>query len=139
MVGPHPCGSDHLPIIFENNGPPSLERVQRWKLTNNFSIYTALGLHQSAITEADCPMSLSTSTLKNFNEEPSPKTSTVPKRIYKPLLSCICKYAIIERNRALRRLEREPTDGDNVNVYRTARAEDRRENLLVKLFLQDEF
>ena len=31
-VGPDPCGSDHFPILLENDGPPSLERVQRWKL-----------------------------------------------------------------------------------------------------------
>ena len=27
-----PCGSDHIPILLENDGPPSFERVQRWKL-----------------------------------------------------------------------------------------------------------
>ena len=31
-VGPDPCGSDHFPILLENDGPPSLERVQRSKL-----------------------------------------------------------------------------------------------------------
>ena len=31
-VGPDPCGSDHFPILLENGWPPSLERVQRWKL-----------------------------------------------------------------------------------------------------------
>ena len=30
-VGPDPCGSDHFPILLENDGPP-FERVQRWKL-----------------------------------------------------------------------------------------------------------
>ena len=30
--GPDPCGSDQFPILLENDGPPSLERVQRWKL-----------------------------------------------------------------------------------------------------------
>ena len=30
-VGPDPCGSDHFTILLENGGP-SLERVQRWKL-----------------------------------------------------------------------------------------------------------
>ena len=31
-VGPDPCGSEHFPIILENNGLSSLESVQRWKL-----------------------------------------------------------------------------------------------------------
>ena len=31
-VGPDPCGSDHFPLLLENDGPPSFERVQRWKL-----------------------------------------------------------------------------------------------------------
>ena len=31
-VGPYPCGNDHFPILLENDGPPSRERVKRWKL-----------------------------------------------------------------------------------------------------------
>ena len=27
-----PCGSDHFPVLLENDGPPCPERVQRWKL-----------------------------------------------------------------------------------------------------------
>ena len=39
-IGPDPCGSDHYPIILENNGPSSLERLQRWKLAKaNYVAY----------------------------------------------------------------------------------------------------
>ena len=31
-VGSDTCGSDHFPILLENDGPPSLEREQRWKV-----------------------------------------------------------------------------------------------------------
>ena len=33
MVGPDPCGSNHFPVILENDGPSSLERIQsgRWR------------------------------------------------------------------------------------------------------------
>ena len=63
-VGPD-SGSDNFPIILENDGRPSLERVQRWKLMKaNWDQFQHLGnnrLHQSGITDADDPMSLFTS------------------------------------------------------------------------------
>ena len=67
-------------------------------------------------------MSFFTSILKDIAEETIPKTSAVPKRFNKP--SDICKDAIKERNRALERFKREPTDG-NLNAYRIARAKAR--------------
>ena len=54
-----------------------------------------------------------------------PKTSAVPKRSNKPWFSDICKDAIKERNRALERFKREPTES-NLNAYRIARAKARR-------------
>ena len=118
-VGPDPCGSDHFPILMENNGPPSLERVQRWKLANEnwdqFQHLCSTRLHQSAISDADDPMSLFTSILKDIAEETIPKTSAVPKRFNKPWFSDICKDAIKERNRALERFKHEQTEG-NLNA-----------------------
>ena len=67
-------------------------------------------------------MSFFTSILKDIAEETIPKTSAVPKRFNKPWFSDICKDAIKERNRALERFKREPTEG-NLNAYRIARAE----------------
>ena len=32
---PDPCGSDYFPICLENDGPPSLEWLQRLKLSKN--------------------------------------------------------------------------------------------------------
>ena len=130
-----PCGSDHVPILMENDGPPSFERVQRWKLAkanwDQFQHLYSTRLQESAITDADYPMSLFTSILKDIAEETIPKTSAVPKRFNKPWFSEICKDAIKERNRALERFKREPTEG-NLNAYRAARAKARRDVRLSK-------
>ena len=129
-VGPDPCGNYHFPILLENDGPPSLERVQRWKLAkanwDQFQHLCSTRLQQSSISDADDPMSLFTSILKDIAEETIPKTSAVPKRFSKPWFSDICKDAIKERNRALQRFKREPTEG-NLNAYRIARAKARRD------------
>ena len=116
--------------MLENDGPPSLERVQRWKLAkanwDQFQHLCSTRLQQSAIADADNPMSFFTSFLKDIAEEPIPKTLAVPKRFNKPWFSDICKDAIKERNRALERFKREPTEG-NLNAYRIARAKARRD------------
>ena len=129
-VGHDTCGSDHFPLLLENDGPPCLERVQRWKLAkanwDQFQHLCSTRLQQSAIADADDPMSLFTSILKDIAEETIPKTSAVPKRFNKPWFSDICKDAIKERNRALERFKREPTEG-NLNDYRVARARARRD------------
>ena len=91
----------------------------------NSSIYAALVCNKSAIAVADDPMSLFTFILKDIAGETIPKTSAVPKRFNKPWFSDICKDAIKERNRALDRFKREPTEG-NLNAYRAARAKARR-------------
>ena len=115
---------------MENDGPPSLERVQRWKLAkanwDQFQQLCSTRLQQSAIADADDPMSFFTSILKDIAEETIPKTSAVPKRFNKPWFSDICKDAIKERNRALERFKPEPTEG-NLNAYRIARAKARRD------------
>ena len=111
--------------MLENDEPPCLERVQRWKLAKAiwdiFHHLCSTRLHQSAIADADDQMSLVTSILKDTAEETIPMTSAVPKRFIKPWLSDICKDAIKERNRALERFKREPTEG-KLNSYRIARA-----------------
>ena len=121
-VRPDPCGSDHFPILLENDGPPSLERVQRWKAGEGKlgSILASLQ-HSSAIADAADPMSLFTSILKDIAEETIPKTSAVPIRFNKPWFSELCKNAVKDRNRAIERFKREPTEG-NLNTYRIDRA-----------------
>ena len=76
-------------------------------------------------------MSLFTSILKDIAEETIPKISAVPKRFNKPWFSDICKDAINERNSALERSKREPTEG-NLNDYRVTRAKARRDVILSK-------
>ena len=77
------------------------------------------------MTDAGDPMSLFISILKDIAEQTIPKTSAVPKRFNKPWFSDTCKETIKERNRALERFIREPTEG-NLNAYRIARAKARR-------------
>ena len=119
-VGPDTCGSDHFPIILENGGPHTLERQ-----IGKCSASVQHSLHQSAITDADDPMSLFTSVMKDIEEKTISKTSAVPKRFNKPWFTNICKDAIKERNRALERFKREPTGG-NLDAYRIAGAKARR-------------
>ena len=80
---------------------------------------------QVAPSDAD-PMSLFTSIVKDIAEETIPKTSAVPKRFNKPWFSDLCTNAIKDRNRALERFKREPTEG-NLKAYRIARAKTRRD------------
>ena len=77
-VGPDPCGSDLFPIILENDGPPSLESIQRWKMAKaNWDgfhhLYITL-LHRSLTNDADDPISLFTSILKDTAEKNSSLT-----------------------------------------------------------------
>ena len=134
-VGHDTCGSDHFPILLENDGPLCVERVQRWKLAkanwDQFHHLCSTRLQQSAISDADDSMSLFTSILKDTAEETIPKTLAVPKRFNKPWFSDICKDAIKERNRALERFKREPTEG-NLNAYRVVRAKALRDVRLSK-------
>ena len=117
-------------ILLENDGSPSLERVQRWELAkaswDQFLHLCSTRLHQSAIAHAGDPMSLFTSILKDIAEETIPKTSAVPKRFNKPWFSDLCKDALKERNRALDMFKRESTE-DNPNAYRFARAKAHRD------------
>ena len=128
-VGPDPCGSDQFPILMENDRPPSLERVQRWRLAkanwDQFQHLCSTRLQQSVIADADGSMSLFTSILKDIAEE------TIPKRFNKPWFSDICKDAIKKRNGALEMFKRELTEG-NLNAYRIARAKARRNVRLSK-------
>ena len=62
-VGPDPCGSDHFPILLENDGPPYLEMVLKLEKSNwdQFQHLCSTRLHQPVIADADDPMSLFTS------------------------------------------------------------------------------
>ena len=70
-------------------------------------------------------MSLFTSILKDIAEETIPKTSAVPKHFNKPWFSDICKDAIKEQNRALKRFRHESIVG-NLNAYHIAKVNARR-------------
>ena len=79
----------------------------------------------TAITNADDPMASITSILKDIAEDTIPKTSTVPKCFNKSWFSDTYKDVIKERNRALERFKREPSEGP-LNAYHKARAKARR-------------
>ena len=65
-----------------------LFRVQREKLAkanwDEFQHLCSTHLYHSVMIDADDPMSLLTSILKEISEEPIPKTSALPKRFNKP-------------------------------------------------------
>ena len=64
--------------MLEQDGLPSLDRVQRWRLTrvnwDQLQHLCNIRLHQSAVADADDAMSLLTSILKDTAEETIPKT-----------------------------------------------------------------
>ena len=68
------------------------------------SAFSSTRLHQSAIVDADDPMSLFTSILKNIAEEIIPKTLAVPKGFSRFIDTC--KEATKERNRVLEKIQR---------------------------------
>ena len=95
-------------------------KVQRWELTkanwDHFQPLRSTRLHLSAITGADDPMSFFTSISKDIAEETIPKYSAVSKRFNQSWFTDTCKDASKERNMALERFKREPTEG-NVRNY----------------------
>ena len=123
------CGSDHYPLILENNGPSPVDRPQRWKLGKaDWVLFESLchdSFDLSDLELADEPLALFTSILHDVAEQAIPKTATDPKRFNKPWFNEDCKSAIKNRNNALRHLERVPTM-ENVASYQMARAQARR-------------
>ena len=91
---------------MENDGPPSLQRVQRWKSTrvnwDQLKNLCSTRLHYTTITDVDDPMSF---ILKDIAEETM--TSVIPKRFNKPWFSDICKNATKERNKVIERFKSE--------------------------------
>ncbi|ESO88222.1 hypothetical protein LOTGIDRAFT_175894 [Lottia gigantea] len=115
------CHSDHYPVILRNNGPSPVDRPQRWKLSKaNWPLFEALCISsfpQDDLDEAEDQMELFTTILQDVSGQAIRKTLATPKRFNKPWFE--------ERNRALRLLERSPTD-NNVASFRIARAKARR-------------
>ena len=112
-VGPDPCGSDLFPIILENDGPPSLESIQRWKMAKaNWDGFHHF-LHRSLTNDADDPISLFTSILKDIAEKNSSLTRQTPSvvhsviRLQLVLLLCtrcmrqICPYTRLRYRRGI--------------------------------------
>ncbi|KAK6189067.1 hypothetical protein SNE40_005112 [Patella caerulea] len=123
------CGSDHFPILIDNNGPSPVERPQRWKLHKaDWALFESLCLFSfdpKELEDADEPMALFTSILQDVAEQAIPKTTTEPKRFNKPWYNNDCKSALKERDRMLRRLENHPST-ENLAAYQMVRAKARR-------------
>ena len=88
---------------------------------NELQHLCSICLHQSSITDADDPMSLFTSILKDIAEETIPKILAVPKRFNKPWYTDTCKNPIKECNTVIERFKHELTKG-KLNAYHIARA-----------------
>ena len=78
--------------------------------------------------DADDPMSLVTSILKDIAEKSIPKTSAVPKRFNRPSFTATCKDVTKTCNRAREMFKCEQTKG-NLDAYRIARAKTLRDIL----------
>ena len=121
-------GSDHFPIVLEQNGPPDLVRNTKWKLNkadwNLFQVCCEQTISESLIENEDPALDFTT-LLHAAAEKTIPKTSTKSKRPPKPWFSEECKEAISERKAALKRFGNHPTK-TNLDNFRIFRAKARR-------------
>ncbi len=103
-VGDDLCGSDHFPVFLQRNGPPSVDRVQRWKLNKadweTFRAECMIELDVDRFPDDEDQMEHFTKLLHDIAKKTIPKTSANPKRFNKPCLTTIAKRLLNpERNR----------------------------------------
>ncbi len=128
-VGDDLCGSDHFPIFLQSNGPPSTDRVQRWKLHkadwDTFRDMCMIELDFDRFRDAEDPLEHYISLLHDIAEKTIPKTSAKPKRVNKPWFDEECKEAMTARKRSIRQINNQATP-ENLNAHRIFRAKARR-------------
>ena len=103
-----------------------MDHLQKMEVNRGKLGWIPASVHQSDMNDADDTMSFYTSILKDIAEKIIPKTSAITIRFNKPWFSETCKDAIKERNRALERFKRQPTEG-NLNAHRIARTKAHRD------------
>ena len=121
-------GSDHFPIVLEQNGPPDLVHNTKWKLNKAdwelFQVCCEQTISESLIQNED-PAKVFTTLVHAAAEKSIPKTSAKSKRPPKPWFTEECKEAISKRKAALNRFNNHPTKA-NLEHFRIFRAKARR-------------
>jgi exonuclease III len=123
------CGSDHFPLILQNNKPTSSTSTQRWKL-NKADWSTFVDLCETRLTEdefenANDPIELLTTKLLTIATQTIPRSKTNTQHVSKPWFNEACKDAITERKNALRIFDSQP-NSCNLENYKMCRARTRR-------------
>ena len=122
------CGSDHFPIILNENKPSVLDRPQKWKLSkanwSKFQMLCEQNIVHHAFEDCEDPSFLFSSLLFDAAKQSIPQTSTNPKRPDKPWFTSECKEAVRERKASLRKFNLRPTQ-ENLNDFRIRRAKAR--------------
>ena len=120
------CGSDHLPVLLEDNVPFVYQVAQQWKLRKaDWTAFKALCNQMlTADTLTACDMKTFTSTLTHIASQTIPKTTKTSTRIKKPWYNDTCKAAVCARKRALHVFKTHPTP-DNLSKLKISRAKAR--------------
>ena len=123
------CGSDHFPIILENDTTTLEERIPQWNLKKaDWGAFTALCLTQLldlSFNDTLDPLTTFTNTLIAIADQTIPKTSTIPPRPHLPWNNKECKEAVKARKKAERKFNRQPSS-ENLSNVRILRARARR-------------
>ena len=123
------CGSDHLPVLLQENAPYVYQVAQKWKLHKAdwtaFKEQCNQKLTVDTFTGSSCDMTTFTSTLTNIASQTIPKTTNVSKRIKKPWYNDTCKAAVCDRKKTLHEFKTHPTS-ENLQKLKISRAKARR-------------
>ena len=122
------CGSDHFPIILENENPKLDNKTPRWNLQKanweKFQNLCQSNLIPEGNTYDEDHVTYFTNTLLSIAEECIPKSTNSAKHS-KPWFDDKCKKALRTRRADLRKFKTNPTK-ENLNKYKNSRAIARR-------------
>ena len=117
-------GSDHFPILIQNNSPHDREDYSKWKFNKadwaKYDILCREKINSDTVQTAENPVEYFNDRLLEIAKECIPKTSTNPKRS-KPWYNEECKTAIKNRKTALHKFNKNPTK-ENLNNIKICRA-----------------
>ena len=123
------CGSDHFPIIIQNNKPVPQATISKWKLNKaDWTLFHDLSEHQLNCTDTlstKFNIDIFTAKLIDIANKSIPKTSPNPKQNKKPWFNEDCKTAINSRKQSLKLFTLQPTSC-NLDNFRICRAKCRR-------------
>ena len=122
------CGSDHFPIILNNESVNLNDNTTYWRMNRAnwelFSIFCNEELNSSTFENADDKIHSFSKLLHSIAVKCIPKTSAKSKR-NKPWFNEECKRAIRKRRAALKKFNIKPTSA-NLNDFRNERAKSRK-------------